>query len=104
VSIINGVLFSLFYLSSSLSLLSLSSLSLISLFSLPSLSLWMILFSQRELSKCSEILHGFLTHKKIKFGVNKNSGDPQCPRGVDFVGFFFLKKTEKCLELPEIGK
>ena len=48
------------------------------LFSLP----W-LLFSQKELSLGSEILHGVLSHKKIRFEMEKKSGG-------DFLVFVFL--------------
>jgi hypothetical protein len=50
----------------------------------------------------SRRLHGALSHTKIRFGV-KFGGTP-LPLGVDFLGFFFEKKEEKCLELPEMAR
>jgi hypothetical protein len=49
-----------------------------------------LLFTQKGLSKVSEILHGVLTHKKYKIGGEHKSV-------VDFLGFL-----EKSLESPAI--
>ena len=70
--------------------------SLLSLF--PPLGL---LFSQKGLSKGSEILHGVLSRNKNRIWGSNKIGEP-LPPGGQLLLLFFL--NEKCLESPEMAR
>ena len=61
-------------------------------FSLSFFSLRLLLFSQKELSKGSEILCGLLSHTKNKICGNNKFGGPPLPPWSIFLGVFFSGK------------